>query len=364
MSEKLQKVLARAGHGSRREIEAMIEAGRVSVDGKIATLGDRVEVTPALKIRIDGHLISVKESVEQICRVLAYYKPEGELCTRSDPEGRPTVFDRLPKLRGARWIAVGRLDVNTCGLLLFTTDGELANRLMHPSQEVEREYAVRVFGQVDDNKVRELARGVQLEDGPAAFKTIRFSGGEGINQWYNVTLTEGRNREVRRLWEAVGVQVSRLIRVRYGDIPLPKGLPRGGWTELDLAQTNYLRELVGLPAETASKVAVEKDRRRMKANQIRRAVKRHSQTAGGPRQGAPARQGQGQAGAARPAGSARPAENTRAGNNTSRASGNARPGGNPRASGARATGSGRPNSGSGRPNSGGNRRSGGGGRGN
>ncbi|EKM0667452.1 23S rRNA pseudouridine(2605) synthase RluB [Cronobacter turicensis] len=364
MSEKLQKVLARAGHGSRREIEAMIEAGRVSVDGKIATLGDRVEVTPALKIRIDGHLISVKESVEQICRVLAYYKPEGELCTRSDPEGRPTVFDRLPKLRGARWIAVGRLDVNTCGLLLFTTDGELANRLMHPSQEVEREYAVRVFGQVDDNKVRELARGVQLEDGPAAFKTIRFSGGEGINQWYNVTLTEGRNREVRRLWEAVGVQVSRLIRVRYGDIPLPKGLPRGGWTELDLAQTNYLRELVGLPPETASKVAVEKDRRRMKANQIRRAVKRHSQTAGGPRQGTPARQGQGQAGAARPAGSARPAENTRAGNNTSRASGNARPGGNPRASGARATGSGRPNSGSGRPNSGGNRRSGGGGRGN
>ncbi|EOC1278537.1 23S rRNA pseudouridine(2605) synthase RluB [Cronobacter turicensis] len=364
MSEKLQKVLARAGHGSRREIEAMIEAGRVSVDGKIATLGDRVEVTPALKIRIDGHLISVKESVEQICRVLAYYKPEGELCTRSDPEGRPTVFDRLPKLRGARWIAVGRLDVNTCGLLLFTTDGELANRLMHPSQEVEREYAVRVFGQVDDNKVRELARGVQLEDGPAAFKTIRFSGGEGINQWYNVTLTEGRNREVRRLWEAVGVQVSRLIRVRYGDIPLPKGLPRGGWTELDLAQTNYLRELVGLPAETASKVAVEKDRRRMKANQIRRAVKRHSQTAGGPRQGAPARQGQGQAGVARPAGSARPAENTRAGNNTSRASGNARPGGNPRASGARATGSARPGSGSGRPNSGGNRRSGGGGRGN
>lgn len=345
MSEKLQKVLARAGHGSRREIEAMIEAGRVSVDGKIATLGDRVEVTPALKIRIDGHLISVKESVEQICRVLAYYKPEGELCTRSDPEGRPTVFDRLPKLRGARWIAVGRLDVNTCGLLLFTTDGELANRLMHPSQEVEREYAVRVFGQVDDNKVRELGRGVQLEDGPAAFKTIRFSGGEGINQWYNVTLTEGRNREVRRLWEAVGVQVSRLIRVRYGDIPLPKGLPRGGWTELDLAQTNYLRELVGLPPEIASKVAVEKDRRRMKANQIRRAVKRHSQTAGGPRQGSPARQGQGQAGAARPAGSARP-------------------GGNPRASGARATGSGRPGSGSGRPNSGGNRRSGGGGRGN
>ena len=205
MSEKLQKVLARAGHGSRREIEAIIEAGRVSVDGKIATLGDRVEIVPGLKIRIDGHLISVKESAEQICRVLAYYKPEGELCTRNDPEGRPTVFDRLPKLRGARWIAVGRLDVNTCGLLLFTTDGELANRLMHPSREVEREYAVRVFGRVDENKLRDPSRGVQLEDGPAAFKTIKFTGGEGINQWYNVTLTEGRNREVRRLWEAVGV---------------------------------------------------------------------------------------------------------------------------------------------------------------
>lgn len=279
-SEKLQKVLARAGHGSRREIETIISAGRVSVDGKIATLGDRVEVTPSLKLRIDGRLIDIKPVVGQVCRVLAYYKPEGELCTRSDPEGRPTVFDRLPKLHGARWIAVGRLDVNTCGLLIFTTDGELANRLMHPSREVEREYAVRVFGQVDQSKLNELTRGVQLEDGPAAFKTLRFSGGEGINQWYNVTLTEGRNREVRRLWEAVGVQVSRLIRVRYGDIPLPKGLPRGGWTELDLAQTNYLRQLVELPAETTSKVAVEKDRRRMKANQIRRAVKRHSKASG------------------------------------------------------------------------------------
>ena len=152
MSEKLQKVLARAGHGSRREIETMIEAGRVSVDGKVAKLGDRVEVTPAMKIRLDGHVLSIKESEEVVCRVLAYYKPEGELCTRSDPEGRPTVFDRLPKLRGSRWVAVGRLDVNTSGLLLFTTDGELANRLMHPSREVEREYAVRVFGELTMRK--------------------------------------------------------------------------------------------------------------------------------------------------------------------------------------------------------------------
>lgn len=283
MSEKLQKVLARAGHGSRREIESMIAAGRVSVDGKIATLGDRVESSKSLKIRIDGHLVSIAESATEVCRVLAYYKPEGELCTRSDPEGRPTVFDRLPRLRGSRWIAVGRLDVNTCGLMLFTTDGELANRLMHPSREVEREYAVRVFGQVDDDKIRQLSKGVQLEDGPAAFKTLRFGGGEGINQWYNVTLTEGRNREVRRLWEAVGVQVSRLMRVRYGDITLPKGLPRGGWTELDLPAVNYLRNLVEMDDETVTKLVVEKDRRRTKANQIRRAVKRHSKVSSTPR---------------------------------------------------------------------------------
>lgn len=290
-SEKLQKVLARAGHGSRREVEAMIQAGRVSVDGKISTLGDRVEVTGGTKIRLDGHVLSVMESQDTVCRVLAYYKPEGELCTRNDPEGRPTVFDRLPKMRGSRWIAVGRLDVNTSGLLLFTTDGELANRLMHPSREVEREYAVRVFGQVDDEKIKQLSRGVQLEDGPAAFRSIKFQGGEGLNQWYNVTLTEGRNREVRRLWEAVGVQVSRLIRVRYGDLNLPKGLPRGGYKELDLPDINYLRTLVDMTEETVSKLPVERDRRRVKANQIRRAVKRHTQVAPPRRTTGPAKRG-------------------------------------------------------------------------
>ncbi|AWS51737.1 23S rRNA pseudouridine(2605) synthase RluB [Providencia rettgeri] len=281
-TEKLQKILARSGHGSRREIETFLQAGRISVDGKIATLGDRVEVTPATKIRLDGRLLAIKEPEKEICRVMAYYKPEGELCTRHDPEGRPTVFNRLPRLTGARWIAVGRLDVNTSGLLLFTTDGELANRLMHPSREVEREYAVRVFGETNEAKIRQLTQGVQLEDGPASFKTVSYRGGEGMNQWFNVTLTEGRNREVRRLWESVGVQVSRLIRVRYGDIDLPKGLPRGGWTELGLEQTNYLRELVELPVETESKVAVERDQRRIKANQIRRAVKRHTQVASRP----------------------------------------------------------------------------------
>ncbi|CAM3959548.1 23S rRNA pseudouridine(2605) synthase RluB [Xenorhabdus thuongxuanensis] len=281
-TEKLQKVLARSGHGSRREIEGYIQQGRISVDGKIATLGDRIEVNPAIKIRLDGRILNIKEPQKTVCRVLAYYKPEGELCTRHDPEGRPTVFDRLPKMQGARWIAVGRLDINTSGLLLFTTDGELANRLMHPSREVEREYAVRVFGEVDNAKLRQLTQGVQLEDGPASFKTIAFKGGEGINQWYNVTLTEGRNREVRRLWEAVGVQVSRLIRVRYGDIDLPKGLPRGGWAELGLEQTNYLRQLVELDEEIVTKVAVGRDQRRVKANQIRRAVRRHSQVASRP----------------------------------------------------------------------------------
>lgn len=281
-TEKLQKILARSGHGSRREIEGLLKEGRISVDGKMATLGDRVEVKVTTKIRLDGRLLAIKEPEKEICRVMAYYKPEGELCTRHDPEGRPTVFNRLPRLTGARWIAVGRLDVNTSGLLLFTTDGELANRLMHPSREVEREYAVRVFGEITDAKIRQLTTGVQLEDGPASFKTVSYRGGEGMNQWYNVTLTEGRNREVRRLWESVGVQVSRLIRVRYGDIDLPKGLPRGGWTELGLEQTNYLRELVELDVETESKVSVERDQRRIKANQIRRAVKRHTQVASRP----------------------------------------------------------------------------------
>lgn len=275
-TEKLQKVLAHAGHGSRREIEGYIEAGRISIDGKTATLGDRIDVNTSAKIRFDGRVLGVKDAQKNPCRVLAYYKPEGELCTRNDPDGRPTVFDRLPKIQGARWIAVGRLDVNTSGLLLFTTDGELANRLMHPSREVEREYAVRVFGEVDDAKRNQLLKGVQLEDGPASFRALKFKGGEGINQWFNVTLTEGRNREVRRMWEAVGVQVSRLIRVRYGDIDLPKALPRGGWVELNLEKTNYLRELVGLAPEITTKVSVESDKRRIKANQIRRAVKRHT----------------------------------------------------------------------------------------
>lgn len=275
--EKLHKVLASAGQGSRREIEAMITQNRVSVDGKIASLGDRIDVNLGVKVRIDGHLINLTQVQKEVCRVLMYYKPEGELCTRHDPEGRATVFDRLPRLTGARWVAVGRLDINTSGLLLFTTDGELANRLMHPSREVEREYSVRVFGQVDDAMLARLKKGVQLEDGPANFKTIKPVGGTGLNQWFDVTLMEGRNREVRRLWESQGIQVSRLIRIRYGNIKLMKSLPRGGWQEMDLENVNYLRELVGLPPETESKLDVTKKTQRAKTGQIRKAVKRYTE---------------------------------------------------------------------------------------
>ena len=255
----------------------MIAENRVSVDGKIAALGDRVDVNSGAKIRIDGHIVNLLQAQKEVCRVLMYYKPEGELCTRHDPEGRATVFDRLPRLTGSRWIAVGRLDINTSGLLLFTTDGELANRLMHPSREVEREYSVRVFGQVDDAMLSRLRKGVQLEDGPANFKEIKAVGGTGLNQWFDVTLMEGRNREVRRLWESQGIQVSRLIRIRYGNIKLMKTLPRGGWEEMDLQNVNYLRELVGLPPETESKLDVTKSRRRTKTGQIRKAVKRYSE---------------------------------------------------------------------------------------
>lgn len=280
MSEKLQKTLARAGIGSRREMELLISEGRASVDGTKATLGDRVEDSQV--IRVDGQIIKVESAQESVCRVLTYHKPEGELCTRKDPEGRPTVFNRLPRLRSGRWIAVGRLDVNTSGLLIFTTDGELANRLMHPKFEVEREYACRVFGEVNEATLKNLRRGVELEDGPAKFNSVKPTGGEGINRWYNVTLSSGRNREVRRLWESQGGKVSRLIRVRYGEVLLEKHLPQGGWAELDLNTVNYLREMVGLAKESKSMVPVDMGRsdKRTQAARIRRSVRKHQQRQG------------------------------------------------------------------------------------
>lgn len=242
--EKLQKVLARAGLGSRRELELWIEGGRVTVNGAVAKLGDRV--LPQQDIRVDGQPLSASARHGTRRRVIIYSKPEGQVCTMADPEGRPTVFDRLPVLRGARWIVIGRLDFNTQGLLLFTTDGALANKLMHPSSEIEREYAVRVLGTVDADMLARLRAGVQLDDGMAHFDDIRDAGGEGANHWYHVTLKEGRNREVRRLWEAVGVKVSRLIRVRFGPVTLPRMLRPGRWEELDPEIMTALIESVGL----------------------------------------------------------------------------------------------------------------------
>ncbi len=275
-SEKLQKVLANNGLGSRREMERWITEGRISVNGEEATLGDRVEVSD--QIRVDGHLIT-RNKEKSPCRVLMYNKPEGELCARVDPEGRPTVFERLPKLVGERWITVGRLDINTSGLLLFTNDGELANRLMHPSHEVEREYAVRVFGEVTPKMLRILSEGVELEDGNAKFNHIhvRKNDPESHNHWFNVTLSEGRNREVRRLWESQGVQVSRLIRVRYGNLELFKRLPQGAWVELDIANVNELRKMVQLPEETETKVHKPETLDHTKLSRMRRSVRKHKQ---------------------------------------------------------------------------------------
>jgi 23S rRNA pseudouridine2605 synthase len=244
VSEKLQKVLARAGFGSRREIEGWIQEGRVKVNGKPATLGDRVD--EQARIEVDGKRVHAGKLQEKRTRVLLYHKPVGKVCTRRDPEGRPTIYEDLPHLAGGRWIPVGRLDLNTSGLLLVTTDGELANRLMHPSHEIEREYAVRVLGEVDRFMLDRLLAGVELEDGTARFEAIADAGGEGANHWYHVILREGRKREVRRLWESQGVTVSRLTRVRFGGITLPRGQKPGRWEDLPEAAINQLKKMVGL----------------------------------------------------------------------------------------------------------------------
>lgn len=244
MDEKLQKVLARAGFGSRREMEAWINAGRVTVNGKPASLGDRV--TPDDKVLVDGKKLSARDPRQVPQLVLLYNKPVGEVCSRKDPEGRPSVFERLPYVKHARWVAVGRLDINTSGLLLFTTDGELANRLMHPSTQVDREYAVRVRGQVTEEMLEAMHRGVMLEDGLARFSDIRYFAGEGANHWYHVVIMEGRNREVRRLWESQGVTVSRLKRVRFGSIFIPSHVKAGECCELHPEDVKALYRTTGL----------------------------------------------------------------------------------------------------------------------
>ena len=280
MSEKLQKVLARCGVGSRREMETYIASNRVSINGKVAKLGDRVEGTET--IRVDGHIVEVRAQQDEICRVLMYNKPEGEMCTRKDPQGRPTVYDRLPQLKNSRWIGIGRLDVNTSGLLLFTNDGELANRLMHPSYEIEREYSVRVFGEVEGEHLKNLTNGVELEDGLAKFDKIKAEkhvDDESKNRWFTVSLKEGRNREVRRLWASQELTVSRLVRVRYSEIKLDRRLIQGGWKELSLEDVNALRKKVGLDRETREfNPNVQKDTaktRRVEHARIKRAVKKH-----------------------------------------------------------------------------------------
>jgi len=240
--EKLQKILASRGMGSRREIELWIEDGRVAVNGKTATLGDRA--LPDDRIEVDKKNVDLKA---QAHRVLIYNKPEGEVATRKDPEGRPTVFDRLPRIDNQRWINVGRLDINTSGLMLFTTDGELANKLMHPSSNIDREYLVRLFGEVTDEIVQRLLSGVELEDGPARFSdVVENEEDSGQNRWYTVCLMEGRNREVRRLWESQGIKVNRLKRVRFGPVFLPSYLRTGQWVDMDVAETKSLYRQCGL----------------------------------------------------------------------------------------------------------------------
>lgn len=257
--EKLQKVLARAGLGSRREMERWIEAGRVQIDGRAATLGDRV--TGDAAISVDGRPITPGEAKKT--RVLLYHKPRGEVSSRKDPEGRKTVFDRLPKLKHGRWISVGRLDYNTSGLLLFTTDGELANGLMHPASNIEREYMVRVKGEVSDETLQRLLDGVMLEDGVARFTDIQDGGGEGKNHWYYVVIMEGRTREVRRLWESQDCVVSRLKRTRYGNVFIPSKVKQGMYVELDKKEIKDLYRLAGLPPKPVEQATpVEKQRQK------------------------------------------------------------------------------------------------------
>lgn len=266
--EKLQKVLARQGVASRREAEQWIKDGRIRVNDQVATLGLRV--MPGDSISVDGQPLASDAGNTVLRRVIIYNKPEGEVCTRSDPEGRPTVFSRLPRLRGARWINIGRLDINTTGLLMFTTDGELANRFMHPSYNMDREYAVRVRGEVTDEMIENLKQGVVLEDGPAKFTDIQVAPeGDGLNRWYHCVVMEGRNREVRRLWESQGVVVSRLKRVRFGPVFLTADISVGRWREMNQYEVDVLSKEVGLEpvalpeTSTKQKEKVQRQERRL-----------------------------------------------------------------------------------------------------
>jgi 23S rRNA pseudouridine2605 synthase len=261
-TQKLQKVLAQAGLGSRRDMEELIKSGRVTVNGQVAELGMRV--SPDDNIRANGRALRLR-SADRLPRVMLYHKPEGEIVSRNDPEGRTSVFDRIPILASSWWMSVGRLDFNTSGLLIFTTSGELANRLTHPRFEVEREYAVRLLGELTPEQITQLKTGIELEDGPARFDAIMEQGGEGSNHWYRVIIREGRNREVRRLFEAVGMMVSRLMRVRFGAINLPTRLKRGQWVELGSQDVVHILKWAGIPIPRWDSTRPDKERLRSTA---------------------------------------------------------------------------------------------------
>ncbi|MCP5358148.1 MAG: pseudouridine synthase [Pseudomonadales bacterium] len=254
MDEKIQKVLARAGFGSRREMEEWIRQGRVKINGNVATIGDRVGGGDALLV--DGKKVNPNSATSQMQRVLLYNKPEDEICSRKDPEGRPSVYDKLPRITHGRWVAIGRLDINTSGLLLFTTDGELANRLMHPSSNIDREYAVRVMGEVTEEVLKNLLKGVEIDGHLCRFTDVQYYAGEGANRWYHVVLMEGRNREVRKLWESQGIRVSRLKRVRYGPIFIPSKIKRGEFYELPRDEMALLYKAVNLTVDTKPRKVV------------------------------------------------------------------------------------------------------------
>ena len=317
-SQKLQKVLAQAGLGSRRAMEKLIEAGKVKVNAEVATLGLRV--TSEDVILFGRRRIQFKVTA-RLPRVILYHKPEGEIVTRDDPKGRTSVFEKLPTIRSAKWLAVGRLDFNTCGLLIFTTSGELANRLMHPRFEVEREYAVRIFGALSDDTMRQLRSGVRLSDGLARFDELEAKGGEGRNHWYRVVLKEGRNRIVRRMFESLGLRVSRLMRIRFGIVTLPPHLKRGTWVEIKEAEIRNLLSWVGSePPAVSPKAAASSPARK-----------------GSARTGA-AKSGAGKSGAGKSG-----AGKSRAANSRTANSGTAKPGaGKP---GARKPGTGKPGAG-------------------
>ncbi len=249
--ERIQKALARQGLGSRRQIEGWIKEGLIKLNGADVELGQRVENGDT--VMHNGRKIIIRDALQSLPRVLMYHKPDGEICSRSDPQGRPTIFDKSPGLKHSRWIAVGRLDINTSGLILLTDNGDLANKLMHPSSQLQREYAVRVQGKASAEQLRQLTHGINLEDGEARFEDIMYSsennesaGPRGVNHWYHVVLIEGRNREVRRMWEAVNLRVSRLMRVRYGSVMMKKSLRPGQYRELDGQEVRELAELAGI----------------------------------------------------------------------------------------------------------------------